>query len=170
MDKGFNSQQVASHVASFPDTNYEQKVQQLLEDAKKEGESYAGQLEVWIRGVPSSLGQPVFMKLKSQFASALMGIGATCSFEVGEGKKSLEKRGTHLHHQEKAPYGGIRGGISTGETIELALTLKPPSSIGDISKKGRHDPCILPRVVPVVENMLYACLLDQILMARLDNI
>ena len=139
----------------------------VLLAAKQNGESYGGVVELWIEGVPASLGEPIFYKLKNVLASAMMSIGATCGFEFGDGFAMSRQKGTSVHASNRtSPYGGIRGGISTGEPIVFRTAFKPTSSILDVAKRGRHDPCIVPRAVPVVEAMTWAVLADMILLKR----
>ena len=128
-------------------------------------------MELWIEGVPASLGEPVFYKLKNVLASAMMSIGATCGFEFGDGFVMSRQKGTVVHAAERlSPYGGIRGGISTGEPIVFRTAFKPTSSILDVAKRGRHDPCIVPRAVPVVEAMTWAVLADMTLLYSISRI
>lgn len=146
------------------------QVVEFLEKAQAEGESYGGIAEVEISHPPLLLGQPVFHKLKSDLASACMSIGATTAFELGVGTEASEKPGSAFHHAADAEeYGGIRGGISTGETIKIKIHFKPTSSIMDVAKKGRHDPCIVPRALPVLESMAWLVLADHVLWKRLDK-
>lgn len=148
-----------SYTARFPTQRF--AIADILLDAKKNGESYGGVVELWIEGVPASLGEPVFYKLKNVLSSAMMSIGATCGFEFGDGFAMTRQKGTTVHAAERvSPYGGIRGGISTGEPIVFRTGFKPTSSILDVAKRGRHDPCIVPRAVPVVEAMTWAVLAD----------
>lgn len=147
-------------------TKYEQEtpeLERLLEGAKVSGESYGGWMVVEVHAAPAGLGQPVFRKLKSDFAQAILSIGAVNSFTLG--KEIFDStKGTDFHGVETvAQYGGIRGGISTGEPINCRISFKPTSSILEVAKKGRHDPCILPRAVPVVESMIHLVLADHLL-------
>ena len=152
--------------AYFPHKDSE-KVKELLIQAKKEGQSYGGKAVIKIKGVPKGLGQPVFHKLKSDFTSALMGIGTVCSISVGSDEEHLDGQ---AFHKKSSVYGGIRGGLSTGEVIELQVSFKPPSSLGAVSKEGRHDPCVIPRAIPVLESMVYLVIADHVLAKRLDQI
>jgi chorismate synthase len=155
-------------------------VDSLLAKARQDGESYGGEVTVKLKNVPASLGQPVFHKLKADFASAVMSIGATSSFEIGAGIEAKSARGTQFHSSSdfsnsnfgnnSGKYGGIRGGISTGEEIVVRVGFKPTSSILDVSKKGRHDPCIAIRAACVVEAMLCFVLADHLLWKRTDQI
>lgn len=151
--------------ARFPTSRFD--IANVLIKAKETGESYGGIVEVWVDGTPANLGEPVFYKLKNVLASAMMSIGATCGFEIGHGLAMTRQKGTVVHTSDSEDtYGGIRGGISTGERIVFRIGFKPTSSILDVAKKGRHDPCIVPRAVPVAEAMTWAVLADLALYGR----
>lgn len=155
----------------FPSVKLQDEVVQLLEKAKQDGESYGGQVEAQVIGMPIGLGQPVFHKFKSDLASAMISIGATTAFDFGDGFSATLKSGQDFHKEMLSPnYGGIRGGITTGEKVSFAVGFKPTSSIKDVAKTGRHDPCIVPRAVPVVEAMTWLVLADHLLWTRLDKI
>jgi chorismate synthase len=139
----------------------EAEMQAFLQKAQAEGESYGGEATIFVHGMPEGLGQPVFHKLKADLASALMSVGATASVGIGDGADSAKQKGTEFH--AKNPYGGIRGGISTGEDLILKVSFKPTSSILDVAKKGRHDPCIVIRAIPVLESMVALVLADHAL-------
>ena len=145
------------------------EIVEFLTQAKSEGQSYGGIGEVKIQNVPKSLGQPVFRKLKADLTSAMMGIGATTGIEIGEGFSAVEAKGTEFHGNEKV-YGGIRGGISTGEDIEFRVAFKPTSSVLDVAKQGRHDPCIVLRALVVLEAMTWLVLADHDQWKRLDQV
>lgn len=152
----------------MPKAELNQKATHLLEKAKSEGDSFGGVVGLQITGCPRGLGQPVFHKIKSDLASALMGIGAASSVRFGGADENYSLSGLEFHDSNKN-YGGIRGGITTGEVIQCHLGFKPPATIGKMAKEGRHDPCILPRVVPVVEAMTHLVLVDHLLWVRLDR-
>jgi chorismate synthase len=161
---------VDDFITRFPSAENNSKIIELLEAAKKAGESYGGQVEVQVKNIPKSLGQPVFHKFKSDLAAAVMSLGATTSFEFGEGFNSSQIKGTEFHSQMNSiVYGGIRGGLTTGELINFRVGFKPTSSIKDTAKQGRHDPCIVTRAVPVVEAMTWILIADHILWKRLDQ-
>lgn len=145
-----------------------QEAEEFLKQAKVEGQSYGGIGRVEVSGIPKGLGQPVFRKLKSDLAAAMLSIGATTGFELGEGFASAGAKGTDFHLNSDV-YGGIRGGISTGEKIDFRVTFKPTSSVLDVAKKGRHDPCIVLRAIPVLEAMTWLVMADHILWQRLDR-
>lgn len=157
-------------IARFPSESKCKDIEKLLIEAKTKGLSYGGVAEVWIDGLPAHLGQPVFHKLKADLASAFMGVGATSSFELGDGFEATKTEGSFFHRLGQAEsYGGIRGGISTGERIILRTGFKPTSSVLNVAKVGRHDPCIVPRAIPVLEAMAALVLADHILWARQDQ-
>lgn len=161
------------HVDEFslrcPSQEKNEDMQIMLNRARETGESYGGLAYMRLVGLPKGLGQPVFHKLKSELSSAFLSIGATCGVEVGQGFLAAEKSGKEFHQVEQ-DYGGIRGGISTGDPITLRVAFKPTSSRQEVALKGRHDPCIVPRAIPVLEAMTWMVLADQILLARLDRV
>ena len=150
--------------------------------AQNNGDSVGGIAEIVAKGCPAGLGDPVFGKLDALIAGAMMGIGAVKGVEIGDGflvaqkygsenNDAMTKKGFASNHA-----GGILGGISSGQDIVVRIAVKPTPSIervqhtrdihGDvveISVKGRHDPCILPRIVPVAEAMLALVLADCVL-------
>ncbi len=145
----------------------EQAVQQLMK-AKKEGNSLGSLVQLWIGNLPKGLGQPLFCKFKSDLAQRIMSLPASMGFELALGMDSASAEGKDFH-RFKENYGGLRGGLTTGERLCLKVAFKPPSSIGDISKKGRHDPCIGPRAVPVIEAIARLVTVDHLLWKRLDR-
>lgn len=161
------SQDVEGFQARFPSASQQESLKEALLKAQNEGQSFGGCLELRVRGVPAGLGQPVFHKLKADLASALMGIGAFVSVELGEESST---KGTEFHASGQQVYGGIRGGISDGEDILIRARVKPTSSILDIAKKGRHDPCIVTRAIPVAEAMTWLVLADHYLWTKTDRI
>ncbi len=145
---------------------------QAVEEARDEGDSVGGVAEVWIEGLPIGLGDPTFAKLDALLAYAAMSIGAVKGVELGSGFEASRKRGSENNDPltpdgpEKNDAGGTLGGISTGAPVVLRAAVKPTSSIAhaqktitkdgeaaEISTQGRHDPCIAPRIVPVLEAM-----------------
>jgi chorismate synthase len=147
------------------------EVEALLKRAKDEGKSYGGVAEVFVEALPRGLGEPVFDKIKARLASAMMGIGATCGVEFGAGFSAARSEGSVFHGSgETQQYGGVRGGITTGEALNFRVAFKPTSSVLDVAKKGRHDPCIVPRAVPVVEAMTWWVLADMLLLRRLNSL
>ena len=138
------------------------QVEDYLSELKRNGESIGAELVCRIQNPPVGLGEPVFAKLKSDLASAIMSIGAVTSFGYGLGPSFGSALGSQVTVQQTS-FGGIEGGISTGETIEFRCSVRPPSTVGDKAKSGRHDPCIAPRVIPVIEAMTHLVLADHLL-------
>ncbi len=172
-----------------PDMDAAEKMRLELERVRDEKDSIGGLIEGLVKGVPAGLGEPVFDKLQAQIAQALLSIGGVHGIEFGAGFKAAEMRGSQHNDRFKAVHGqietqtnhcgGILGGISTGGDILLRLAVKPTSSIaipqetvtvdGEKAQteiKGRHDPCLCPRIVPVVEAMLAICLTDALLIQQ----
>jgi len=150
-----------------------------VESALAEGDSVGGVCEVWIEGLPVGLGDPAFGKLDGLLALACMSIGAVKGVELGAGFESARRRGSENNDPLgpdgplKNDAGGTLGGISTGAPVVVRLAVKPTSSISkvqktidreghaaDISTRGRHDPCIAPRIVPVAEAMCALVIYD----------
>ena len=168
-----------------PDPEAAAGMERAILAARDAGDSLGGVVEILANGVPAGLGDPVFDKLDATLAHGLMSIGAVKGFEVGEGFAAARLRGSEMNDRMSAGgfvtnhAGGILGGISTGEPIVLRIAVKPPSSIAipqrtvdrsgverEVAVKGRHDPCLCPRVVPVAEAMTCLVLADALLRQR----
>jgi chorismate synthase len=155
-----------------------------VERMKRAGDSVGGIAEIVAFKVPTGVGEPVFGKLDAELAKALMSVGAVKAVEIGAGFKSARLKGTEMNdpfiakggriETKTNKAGGILGGISTGAPIICRITVKPTPSVAgqqtsvdletlkevDLSISGRHDPCILPRIVPVAEAMVALVLAD----------
>lgn len=155
----------------------------LIEEAKAEGDSLGGCITCVVKGVPAGLGEPVFDKLQADLAKAMLTINATKGFEYGSGfdgtkLKGSEHNDSFITDNSKVTTttnhsGGIQGGISNGMDIYCKVAFKPTATIAknqktvdnagqevDLAAKGRHDPCVLPRAVPIVEAMAALVLAD----------
>ena len=117
-------------------------------------------MDIWI--LRKRLFIPVFDKLKADLAKALLSIGAVVSFSFGLGEEMEHLTGSQLQKMENA-FGGIEGGISNGKPIFMSVVIKPTSTVGEKAKAGRHDPCIIPRAIPVIEAMVKVVLADHYL-------
>lgn len=146
----------------FLDTSMENEIEAFLLKCKESGESAGGEIKVVIKNCPKGLGEPVFDKLKADFAKAFLSIGSCISIAFGIGEEFKTKLGSEISTDSKN-FGGIEGGISNGEEIYITLGFKAPSTIGEKALNGRHDPCILPRVVPVVKAMAQVVIADHYL-------
>jgi chorismate synthase len=166
---------VDAHETRCPDAVAADCMREELLRCKELGDTRGGVIEVRIDGLPAGLGEPVFFKAKAALASAMMSIGATMGVTFGEAVDDVALRGLEYHAGSTAAgfsprAAGIQGGISTGERIVLRVFIKPVSTTGDLALRGRHDPSILPRAVPVLEAMTALALADLFLLARLDRI
>ena len=180
---------VESNIVRCPDAATATQMIALIDGARKAGDSLGGVVEAVARGVPPGLGEPVFDKLDADLAKAMLSLPAAKGFEIGSGFA-----GTHLTgSQHNDPFydgggrvrtrsnrsGGVQGGISNGEEIVIRVAFKPTATIlreqetvdesgheTTIKARGRHDPCVLPRAVPIVEAMLALVLADHFLRQR----
>ncbi len=180
---------IDSNIVRCPDDKVAAKMIKRIKELQQEGDSCGGVIECLVKNVPSGLGMPVFDKLEADLAKALMSLPATKGFEIGSGFLGTYLRGSE--HNDSfiesddirklktiSNYsGGIQGGISNGENIEMKIAFKPTATIGKEQKtvnaegkevlmkaKGRHDPCVLPRAVPMVDSMVALVLADHLLL------
>ncbi|MGH1408199.1 MAG: chorismate synthase [Aeromonas sp.] len=186
--EAFDAAQIEQNPFFFPDAGKLEELDQYMRDLKKEGNSIGAKVQVIARNVPVGLGEPVFDRLDADIAHAMMGINAVKGVEIGDGFAVVEQKGSE-HRDEMTPAGfasnhagGILGGISSGQDIVVSMALKPTSSItvpgktitteGEATEmitKGRHDPCVGIRAVPIAEAMLALVLMDHLLRHRAQN-
>lgn len=186
--EGFDAAQIEQNPFFFPDAGKLEALDQYMRDLKKEGNSIGAKVQVIARNVPVGLGEPVFDRLDADIAHAMMGINAVKGVEIGDGFAVVEQKGSE-HRDEMTPAGfasnhagGILGGISSGQDIVVSMALKPTSSITvpgktintegeaiEMITKGRHDPCVGIRAVPIAEAMLALVLMDHLLRHRAQN-
>ncbi|MFO1050680.1 MAG: chorismate synthase [Planctomycetota bacterium] len=140
-------------------------MEEFVRDCRARDDSIGGLVEVRVLGTPQGLGEPVFDKLKARLAQAFLSVGAVHGFAYGAGFEVATMHGSR-YVADRTHFGGMLGGISTGEDLRLLAAVKPASSIGDVARKGRHDPCIVPRVIPVLEAMTALVLADALLLDR----
>ncbi|MBU1992136.1 MAG: chorismate synthase [Patescibacteria group bacterium] len=131
-----------------------------IEEEKLSKNSCGGVVEITVKNPPAGLGEPVFDKLDAELAKALMSIGAVKGVEIGAGFRAAEMKGSENVKVGENHAGGILGGISDGNDIKIRIAVKPTPSIGG---KGRHDKCIVPRIVIVAEAMTAIVLADHLL-------
>lgn len=183
------SDQIESNIVRCPDPQAAEAMIELIKKARSEGDSVGGVIECVIRSVPAGLGEPVFDKLSADLAKAMMSIPATKGFEIGSGFAGTRMTGSEHNdpfemregkvHTATNHSGGIQGGLSNGESIVFRLAFKPTATImrkqqtvsvtgenTELSARGRHDPCVLPRAVPIVEAMAALVLCDHALRQR----
>ncbi len=173
---------VTGRIVSVHGKTAPQEIEQEILAAKKAGDSVGGIAEIMATGCPAGLGDPVFGKLDGAIAGAMMGIGAVKGVEIGDGFLVAQRFGSENNDSMTATgflsnhAGGILGGISSGQEIVVRIAVKPTPSIAkvqqtrdvhgnvvDITVGGRHDPCIVPRILPVAEAMLALVLADAVL-------
>lgn len=180
---------VDRNIVRCPDEAAAKKIISLIEQVREEGDSLGGVVECVARGIPPGLGEPVFDKLEADLAKAMLSLPATKGFEIGSGFAATRMRGS----QHNDPFevrenrvrtstnfsGGVQGGISNGEDIYFRVAFKPTATIAKkqqtvtasqeaitLAARGRHDPCVLPRAVPLVEAMAALVLCDHALRQR----
>jgi chorismate synthase len=160
--KDLDSYKLNDSKLGFSNPKEDENLRTFLLDLKKNGNSIGGSVYLRIENCPAGLGEPVFDKLKSDLAKAMMSIGSCMGVQFGRGADFATLTGLDIS-SDSSNFSGIEGGISNGETIYLEAFFKAPSTIGSKAKEGRHDPCILPRVLPVVESMAKIVLADHLL-------
>jgi chorismate synthase len=178
--------QIEDNQVRCPDASCARQMSELIETVKAEGDSIGGIIKGVIRNVPPGLGEPVFDKLSADLGKAMLSINAVKGFEIGSGFSGVSMRGSE-HNDPfimaqgkpkilKNHAGGTLGGISTGEDIYFRVAFKPVATIRKeqstidrdhqpvlLSSQGRHDPCVLPRAVPIVDAMSALVIMDHFL-------
>lgn len=185
----FNFEEIEQNAVRCPDPIRAQEMEALINRVKEEGDTIGGTVTCVIQGCPPGLGEPVFGKLHAALGNAMLSINAAKGFEYGDGFEGLHLKGseqndvfynhngrieTHTNHS-----GGIQGGISNGEDIYFRVAFKPVPTVKmeqhtvnangydtTLTIRGRHDPCVLPRAVPIVEAMAALTLLDYYLLDK----
>ncbi|HXK39117.1 MAG TPA: chorismate synthase [Candidatus Paceibacterota bacterium] len=195
-DVDFNTVKAAdieSNIIRCPDQNVAEKMIELVDSVRKDGDSIGGIIQGVIRNVPVGLGEPVFDKISADLGKAMLSINAVKGFDIGLGFRSVGMRGSEHNdpfytdkngkiRTKTNNAGGTIGGISSGETIHFRVVFKPVSTIekeqdtvtkeGKVTKleaSGRHDPCVLPRAVPIVDAMSALVIMDHYLRNRAQN-
>lgn len=184
--------EIEANIVRCPDSETAVQMQRLIETVRKDKDSIGGVIKCVCRNVPAGLGEPVFDKLEAELAKAMLSIPASKGFSIGSGFEGSSMRGSKhndlfIYEQNqiktKTNYsGGIQGGISNGMPIEFRVAFKPVATIFTpqqtvdqqahtvtIQPKGRHDPCVLPRAVPIVEHMAHLVLLDHLLLQQRNS-
>ena len=184
-------EQVESNIVRCPDTVIAEEMIAHIEAIRKQGNSVGGVIGCVARGVPAGWGEPIFDKLEADLAKAVMSLPACKGFEVGSGFAMTDSTGLEINdlyfavdegQEKKSVYtrtnhsGGIQGGISNGMPILIRAAFKPTATVlreqetvdsnhenTTLTGRGRHDPCVLPRAVPMVEAMVVLTLVDHYL-------
>lgn len=183
---------VEKNIVRCPDADTALRMIERIKEVRSQGDSIGGTVECVIRGLPVGWGEPVFDKLDADLAKAMLSLPATKGFEVGSGFSGTRLRGSEHNDAFRIVdgrvrtttnrSGGVQGGISNGEPIIFRVAFKPTATIsrsqqtvtvegeeGDLAARGRHDPCVLPRAVPMVEAMSLMVLCDHALRHRAQN-
>ena len=178
-----------NNIVRCPDQETASQMVELIEKTRKAGDSIGGVITGVLQGVPAGLGEPVFDKLHARLGSAMLSINAVKGFEYGSGFDGVEMKGSEHNDQFEQEgdrvvtttnfSGGIQGGISNGQDIYFRVAFKPVATImkdqqsideqGDsvvVKGKGRHDPCVVPRAVPIVDAMAALVLADFLLLNK----
>ena len=185
-------QQVDASEVRCPDAAAAEKMTAEIVTARAEKDSIGGVISCVCRNLPAGLGEPAFDRLEALLAHAMLSLPATKGFEIGSGFAGVKMRGS----QHNDPFvqkgerlgtltnysGGVQGGISNGEPVYFRVAFKPVATIGQeqqtvdydgkqavIAAKGRHDPCVVPRAVPIVESMAALVLADLVLMQKMRD-
>jgi chorismate synthase len=181
--------QVEATATRCPERSMAEKMCGAIETARADGDSLGGIIECVVRGAPAGWGEPVFDKLEADLAKAMLSLPATKGFEIGSGFRAAGMKGSEHNdpfeirgervHTASNHYGGVQGGISNGEHVVFRVAFKPTATIARAQKtvtsakeeavlraRGRHDPCVLPRAVPIVEAMTALVLCDHFLRQR----
>lgn len=181
--------EVENNAFFCPDADKVAEMEQYMDNLRKQGNSVGARINVVASGMFAGLGEPIFDRLDADIAHAMMSINAVKAVEIGAGFASVEQQGTE-HRDEMTPEGflsnnagGILGGISSGQDIEVSIALKPTSSIllpgrsitrqgepTEVVTKGRHDPCVGIRATPIAEAMLAIVIMDHVMRHRAQNI
>lgn len=180
---------IESNIVRCPDAALAQKMIARIKEVRSQGDSIGGVVGGVIRGLPAGLGEPVFDRLEADLAKAMLSLPATKGFEIGSGFAGTRLRGSE-HNDAFVPKdgrigtasnrsGGVQGGISNGEPVIFRVAFKPTATIAktqqtvsvegepcDLAARGRHDPCVLPRAVPMVEAMVHLVVVDHALRQR----
>lgn len=189
----YDLSQIDSNIVRCPDLEKAKQMEALIREVKADGDTIGGVIACVIKGCPVGLGEPEFDKLHAQLGAAMLGINAVKGFEYGLGFDGVSQRGSQQndvfvsHHGQITTRtnnsGGIQGGISNGQDIYFRVAFKPVATLlrsqntvdangcaTVLQAKGRHDPCVLPRAVPIVESMAAMVLLDNYLLNKTVHI
>ena len=187
--KKLNLKNTESNIVRCPDEKFAKQFISLIDEARKNRDTIGGVITCVITGCPVGIGEPIFGKLHAELGKAMLSINAVKGFEYGSGFKGSEMKGSEHNDQfeikddkiktKSNHSGGIQGGISNGEDIYFNVAFKPVSTIMKdqnsidsenktvvVKGKGRHDPCVVPRAVPIVESMAANVLVDLYLQSK----
>lgn len=188
----YNLSDAEQNAVRCPDAETAMRMEELIEEVKREGDTIGGVITCVIKGMPVGVGEPCFDKLHAQLGHAILSINACKGFEYGLGFADCGKRGSQMNDTfvvqngrvatASNHSGGIQGGISNGQDIYFRCAFKPVATLLRevqtidkdlqptlLSARGRHDPCVLPRAVPIVEAMAAMVILDNLLIRKTNK-
>lgn len=188
-----NTENIEKTIVRCPELDVANKMIDLIKSIKKEGDTIGGKITCVINNLPTGLGEPVFDKFQAQLGRAILGIQAVKGFEYGSGFDCIEKKGSEHNDIFESKNGktttktnnsgGVQGGITNGEIVNFNVAFKPVATIMqkqnsvnkkgeniEVDFKGRHDPCVVPRAVPIVESMAALVVLDFVLLNRISKV
>lgn len=189
----FDLKETENNIVRCPDAIMAETMIELIKQIRKEGDTIGGMISCVIEGIPPGIGEPVFDKLHADLAKAMLSINAVKGFEYGSGFQSITMKGSEHNdifvNDEKGVRtlsnhsGGIQGGISNGMPVNFNVAFKPVATLMQdqssidteghqttVTGKGRHDPCVVPRAVPIVEAMAALVVADQILRSKVSRV
>ena len=181
--------QIEKNPVRTADAQMAEQMEAYIKDIRKQGDTVGGTISCVIQNMPVGLGEPVFDKLHAQLGKAMLSINAVKGFEYGSGFEGTQLKGSEHNDIFNADgstqtnhSGGVQGGISNGEDVYFKVAFKPVATIMqkqetinsegekvEMQGKGRHDPCVVPRAVPIVEAMAALVLADFVLLNRLSK-
>ncbi len=186
------AKEIESNIMRWPDAKDAERAIRLIKKMRSQGDSVGGIIECVVKNCPAGLGEPVFDRLEADLAKAMLSLPATKGFEVGSGFEGTRLKGSE--HNDAFVMkgkkvrtltnrsGGVQGGISNGEDIIFRVAFKPVATLSqkqqtvtvkgkaaELRARGRHDPCVLPRAVPMVEAMTWLVLMDHFLRQKAQN-
>lgn len=187
--KEVSEEKVEANPIRCPDPELAERMEERIREVRKEGDTIGGVVSCVVHGVPAGLGEPVFQKLEAELGHAMLSINASKGVEFGSGFGGTAMKGSEHNdpitagsdgfHVEGDHAGGVQGGISTGAPLLFRVAFKPVSTLMQAQKtvdregqekelegKGRHDPCVVPRAVPIVGALSAMVLLDQMLLQK----
>ena len=196
MKQSFNEvdlSKIENNIVRCPDESVAETMIDYIMQVRKSGDTIGGVVDCVVKNVPVGIGEPVFDKLHAELGKAMLSINAVKGFEYGSGFEGVKQRGSEHNdifesvdgvlNTKTNNSGGIQGGISNGQDIYFRTAFKPVATImidqdsvnedGDkvtVSGKGRHDPCVVPRAVPIVEAMAAITILDSIMLSKTNKL
>jgi len=187
-----SAKEIESNIMRWPDTQDAARAIRLIKKMRSQGDSVGGIIECVVKNTPAGLGEPVFDRFEADLAKAMLSLPATKGFEVGSGFEGAKMKGSEHNdafvmkgkrvRTETNRSGGVQGGITNGEEVIFRVAFKPVATLSQIQQtvtvkgkaaqlkaRGRHDPCVLPRAVPMVEAMTWLVLMDHFLRQKAQN-